>query len=195
MKCIDVKEVYNLLIPLFGIRLRKIEYSDLEKVALWRNNDIIRKFMNDRRKVNKQILTVWINKVINSTNSLAFIILNHENIPSGVLEFKNINTIEASCEQGIFLAPEKIGTGLGKQITLYQEYILNKLNIYTIYLNIRNSNIRNITFWNKLGATLCRKDNEFLLFKSEKEIRREKLRHIAYVLQKGEIWDSLFTKK
>lgn len=188
----EVSKIYNTNISMFNVSLRKIERSDLNMICEWRNHEYIRKFMDDRRIVSLAVMNFWLNKVMKSNDTIAFIILNKCKISSGVLEIKNINFDKSYCEQGIFLSPDSIGTGLGTLVTLCQEYVLHILAISTIYLTIRNNNIYNIRFWKKLGATVCCKNSEYTIFRSEKDMRRKFLRNIAYNMGMGNVWDSFF---
>lgn len=175
----------------FGVELRLVTDADLALLCQWRNAPEVRAFTEDERLVTPKVLQVWLNSS-STLNTIYPYIAYIENKPFGFVEFKKIDFASCSCEWGMFLASEYIGTGLGLYLTLCQEIALKKLRLDTLISKIQHLNTQSIRFFEFLGAAFTHQEDDFLVYTTPQEIRQERLKQVAQLLKLTEEWERHF---
>ncbi len=169
-------------IAAFGIELRALEEAGLPLVCYWRNHPEILPYMDDPRPTDFKVLRTWLKRVHSGGSTLPYLAYLHDQ-PVAYTEIKHINRENNTCEGGMFLFGEDyIGTGMGYNIVLCREVIMDKLHLKTFKSRIHIKNTRSINFCTKYGGEYSGCDGDFSLYTYEFSKRRERLKAIAGIL-------------
>lgn len=169
-------------ITAFGIDLRFMEKDDLPTFSYWRNHPAILPFMGNRKKVTPEFMAVWLNMEQKTKKSFPYI-ARLKGTPVAYTELKNLDQKNKICEAGLFLFGEKyIGTGIGYNIILCREIIMQQLGMETLVSLIRKGNKRSIDFCKKYGAIYDHDEGDFHIYTYELHRRRSMLKKIACIL-------------
>jgi hypothetical protein len=90
-----------MIIEQFGVKLKRIQYDDIELIRYWRNKPEIRSKMAYRKHITKEEQEKWFLSVNNPYNYYFLIEYNGQNI--GVINCKKINLLDGYGEGGIFV--------------------------------------------------------------------------------------------
>ncbi len=97
------------------IRLRKATEEDCRTVYEWRNHPKVRSFFFDPREIAYDEHRRWFEESLRKEGR--FILLAfEEREPAGVLRFDVVDPAIGLAEIDIYVAPEKQGRGLGREI-------------------------------------------------------------------------------
>ena len=95
-----------MIIEAYNIRLEKIKKEDIELIRKWRNYNHVRKYMEYKNFITKEMQKEWY--VSNNNNNNMYFIICYNNDNTGVINAKNIDWEHKSFEIGLFLSYEKI---------------------------------------------------------------------------------------
>lgn len=191
----EIQRAELACIAAFGVELRSLEEWDLPMLCHWRNQPEIRPYMDDDRPVTPKIMEVWLNRVRGGNSVWPYIVYMGEK-PVGYTELKQVNRIDSSCEDGIFLfGKEYIGRGIGYNIVLCREIVMAGLGLRTLISRIRSSNARSISFCTKYGGEYVRTEGDFFVYSYEITRRRERLKAIAEIMGMAEEFALHFGKR
>lgn len=182
-------------ITAFGVELRSLEVRDLPILCHWRNQPEIRPYMGDDRPVTPKIMEFWLNRARGGDVVWPYIVhMGGKSV--GYTELKHVNWIDSSCEDGIFLfGKEYIGKGIGYNVVLCREIVMDGLGLRTLVSRIRSSNARSISFCTKYGGEYVRTEGDFLVYRCEITRRRERLKAIAGIMGMAEEFARHFGKR
>ena len=93
-----------MVIENYGIKLKRLEWEDIEMVRMWRNSDFVRKYMLYKDYISIEMQKKWFYSISNDRNY--FFIIYLENYPVGLTEVKNINNKVGNL--GIFFATPEV---------------------------------------------------------------------------------------
>lgn len=163
----------------FGIRCKILDEEDLPLLYKWRNEEDIRKFMDDGRFVSMQVIKFWYRKIYNKNTVFPYIVYI-ENMPCAYIEIKNIDYTKSIAELGIYIFGNKyIGKGIAEKTALCWEIFLAKINIKTAFTCIHSNNSRSIAFFEKIGGVRTHSRGNFFIYTHDEEKRRESIIKIA----------------
>lgn len=98
------------------IDLVEVDDDIKELVRLWRNEADIRRFMINKRIIEKEEHLKWIDRLIININIKYWVVIL-DNKPIGVVNLQNINHEKNQSEWGIYIGESELrGKGIGKKI-------------------------------------------------------------------------------
>lgn len=177
-----------MIIEQFGVKLKRIQYADIELIRFWRNHPDIRKTMSYRKYISKSMQEEWFNSVNNKFNYYFLIEFNQKDI--GVINCKKINLKDKYGEGGIFIWEKELEN---EYIPVFASLCLlntvfNILNIFNkSFIQVLNTNTKAISFNKGFGYVLVPgqkndKNPYYVLTKEDYTERTKLLNQIAYKL-------------
>lgn len=143
--------------------LKDITKDDLPLLLNWRNQESIREVMFNTDVILWEQHSQWFNN-LQKSDSVVSKIFYFDQIPYGVLNITQIDSINQTCEWGFYIgsphAPKGMGTILGYTAL---NYIFQELHIRKISAQVFDFNDKSINFHNKMGFTQEGKLREHVL--------------------------------
>jgi RimJ/RimL family protein N-acetyltransferase len=135
----------------YGISLIRLVEADLELVRKWRNDDEIRKFMNFRDYITKEMQLKWFES-INTSNNFYYVI-QYEGEKIGLVNDKNIDWNEKIAEGGLFIWDKRyINSTIPMKISLLMlELAYTLLGWNKTIVKVRKDNPRALKYNESLG--------------------------------------------
>jgi RimJ/RimL family protein N-acetyltransferase len=135
----------------YGISLIRLIEADLELVRKWRNDDEIRKFMNFRDYITKEMQLKWFES-INTSNNFYYVI-QYEGEKIGLVNDKNIDWNEKIAEGGLFIWDKRyINSTIPMKISLLMlELAYTLLGWNKTIVKVRKDNPRALKYNESLG--------------------------------------------
>ena len=148
------------------IILEKIDYNDkelLNKILLWRNDNITRQYSNNSNVITEDIFKIIINKYKEST--IDPLIIKYNNINVGIITFVLSNDIYYI---GINIDPDYRNKHIGN---LSLQYLLENYKKYfnmniTIHALIKKENKSSLKLFSKYFDYLNEDDNNIVYYKN-----------------------------
>jgi UDP-4-amino-4,6-dideoxy-N-acetyl-beta-L-altrosamine N-acetyltransferase len=144
----------------YGIKLSRLQESDLELLRHWRNAPLIRETMEFRDFISPEMQIKWFNSINNIHNIYMLISYRDEKI--GLINAKNINWEEKSFESGIFFWDTNYYNSFVPAIVslLTTSFAFKILNYNILYAHVLKTNHHAIKYNLKLGYELCEGQEE-----------------------------------
>ncbi|MFD0589826.1 GNAT family N-acetyltransferase [Paenibacillus sp. GCM10027627] len=149
-----MKHQYSVVFD--NVRLRPLEFDDLEQLRLWRNKDSIRVHFKDQRLIDTEQQKAWYERYLLNSTDIFFIIeeTSTNSRPVGAVSLYRIDSANAKAEFGRFMIGEESAKGLGlgyKTIMGVCEFAFNELKLEQVYLEVLKTNVRAIHLYEKAG--------------------------------------------
>lgn len=90
-----------MIIKQFGITLKRLTLEDIELVRTWRNDSEIKKSMNFREHISKDMQLKWFHSINNKFNY--YFLIYYKGVAIGVINAKNVDEQQKIGEGGIFI--------------------------------------------------------------------------------------------
>lgn len=135
------------------INLRALKKSDSNLILEWMKNDKLRYLIGTVYPITELEHENWFeNRMLEKDNRLFIIEIDNE-IPIGVIGFKNLDWVNRNSELFIYIGNlEYWGKGYGTQaLKLLIEFAFNKINLHMLYLEVFSYNKGAIKMYEKLG--------------------------------------------
>ena len=165
----------------FNIKLKRVQFNDIEILRTWRNSDYVNQRMTDNKYITKEMQENWFSSINNEFNYYFIAEYNEEKV--GVISVKNINNNTG--EGGIYLASEKYeNTSVVARIVLcFNDFIFDELKLDYITSYVKKDNIKAIASTFAQGGTIdtdhCNPDYiHFRLYKKNYINKTQKIRKI-----------------
>ena len=153
------------------IELRKVEFSDIEKIRNWRNSDLIRNVSFDRSIIDHEKQSKWFEAIKDNILQLHWII-NINGVDAGYAAVKNIDLINKRCEfSSLYIGEQNFLLNGSGAIIEYKilDYIFTKYpEIIKIYCEVLGFNKKVIQLHRRFGFVIegelkqhCLLDNKF----------------------------------
>jgi len=169
-----------MIIEAYNIRLEKIARNDIELIREWRNYEHVRRFMEYRQYITREMQEKWYDSVSNNFN--LYFLIYYKNEKTGLINAKNINRELKTFEVGLFMGYDKdIISIIPILATLcFFDAFFLEMGFELITTKIHSGNIKAIHFDISLG---------FCLFEGEegKEFQRYFLKKDTYLEKTLEI--------
>ncbi len=142
------------------IILRKLERCDLEISITWLKDPTVNKFLSHNFKeltIDEELQ--WFNSIQLSNRDMVFaIIVKDKNKYIGNCSLHRIDWVSKTCELGIVIGNKEYwNKGYGSDvINSITGFVLNKLNLANIHLNVYEYNNRAIKAYKKCGFKLIK---------------------------------------
>jgi UDP-4-amino-4,6-dideoxy-N-acetyl-beta-L-altrosamine N-acetyltransferase len=94
-----------MIIESYNIRLEQINRNDIELIREWRNLDHVRRFMEYKQYITREMQEKWFESV--SDNNDLYFLIYYQNNKEGVINAKNIDREGKAFEVGLFMGYEK----------------------------------------------------------------------------------------
>lgn len=135
----------------YGISLIRLVEADLELVRKWRNDDEIRKFMNFRDYITKEMQLKWFESINTSDNF--YYVIQYEGEKIGLVNDKNIDWNEKIAEGGLFIWDKRyINSTIPMKISLLMlELAYTLLGWNKTIVKVRKDNPRALKYNESLG--------------------------------------------
>jgi UDP-4-amino-4,6-dideoxy-N-acetyl-beta-L-altrosamine N-acetyltransferase len=133
------------------VRLRPLEYQDIEKVRNWRNDPEVAQFMVFRGIITKEQQEAWFRRIQNERSFYAIIVVNDADI--GLADLKNFSEDARSAEGGIFIHAKSFQNSIyGYAVSvLLLDFAFLTLDLEMVKAKIVNDNLRAIRFNESVG--------------------------------------------
>ena len=143
-----------MIIEQYGIRLKRVEFNDIELIRRWRNDPTIRKVMEYKKRISKEMQQEWFQSINTPFNYYFLIMVGDE--PIGVLNCKNINLEEGYGEGGIFVWKHNAGEYTPVFASLcFLNVVFTELDIFNkSFIKVHKENKKAIVFNRSLGYVL-----------------------------------------
>lgn len=141
----------------YGIELTQLQYSDIELVRKWRNQDFIRNKMEYQEIITSEQQISWFDSISHSGDF--YFLINIQNNAIGLAHVSKIDSHNQNAHVGIFIGDTSfIGTGISFRISmLLFQFSFEELKLTRLYAKIKNDHKEAISY------------NQFLGFEREKE--------------------------
>lgn len=96
------------------IGLRRAEATDCDRIHAWRNDPHIRRFSRDAKPIDLEGHRAWFGRIL-ADESRTLLIGDDASGPLGVLRYDRAGDV---AEVSIYLAPDRLGSGLGADLLL-----------------------------------------------------------------------------
>lgn len=135
----------------FGVTLRLITESDIERVRLWRNQDFVRLNMEYQSEITEQEQWHWFHSLDKRSNYYFIIVCKEKEV--GLVNLKSINKSSKTAETGIFIGDrDYLNTYIPIAATIaIMDYAFDELKLESLLAKIRRQNQKAIVFNEKLG--------------------------------------------
>ncbi len=143
-----------MIIEQYGIRLKRVEFNDIELIRRWRNDPTIRKTMEYKKRISEEMQKKWFQSINTPFNYYFMIQVDDE--PIGVLNCKNINLEEGYGEGGIFVWKHNAGEYIPVFASLcFLNVVFTELDIFNkSFIKVHKENKKAIVFNRSLGYVL-----------------------------------------
>jgi len=138
-----------MIIETNGIKIERLQESDIELVRQWRNSSFVQKHMNYREHITPEMQLKWFRSIDNFNNF--YFILHFKDTKVGLGDIKNVDWNDSSGEAGVFIAEKNYLSSflpVVGALTL-SELVFKIFKLKRIYSQIRTDNKRAMKF-NKL---------------------------------------------
>ena len=136
------------------IRLIRLRREDIELVRQWRNSPAINRYMEYRGYISREQQEEWYESVNNDTN--LYFIIEHEYKKIGMINARDINWEEKSCESGVFYWDEGVyNTPVPIMVAMILSETFVEIFEMKVYARILRSNKRAIRYNTFMGFRLC----------------------------------------
>lgn len=164
-----------------------MQEADIEVVRQWRNDPVVANNYEFRDHITPEMQQKWFQSV-NNINNL-YTILEYKGEEIGVINIKNINWEEKTCEGGIFIPDTKYHlTGLPAIISYVTTEIIFRMFDWNVaYAHVLRDNHSVQQFVKMLGYQLLPGQEEvhnqkYIITKESFELKSEKIRKAINVL-------------
>ncbi|MDU2353340.1 MAG: GNAT family protein [Anaerococcus sp.] len=136
-----------------NVSLRTVELEDLDYLNKWKNTEEVFKYLGGGfYPVSKDTQSQWMNSIIDTTNgNIRYIIQNKQNQPIGFIGLYSIHDIYRTAEIGLYIGEineQKKGHAY-EAYQLFENYIMNYLNIRKLKAYVVEINSPAVSFWHK----------------------------------------------
>jgi hypothetical protein len=175
----------TLTLEQYGIKLKRLAVDDIELLRKWRNHPKIRKRMNFKKYISKEMQLDWFNSIDNTLNY--YFLIEYRGHYIGVIDNKKINLKERTAEGGIFIWEEELDNEL---VPIFASLCLLNAICFRFdllrksFVQILKSNQKAIAFNKQLGYSLLpgqekNKSQWYLLTKEDYLEKTKKIRQVA----------------
>jgi len=144
----------------YGITLRSLSVSDIERVRLWRNQEFVRLNMEYQDIITAEEQKKWFSLLEKNVNH--YFIFSYKNTDIGMVNLKNVNWNKLTAEAGIFIGTkEYINTYIPFVTTIIlMEFAFEELKLNSLLAKIKILNKNAVLFNERLGYTFREPINE-----------------------------------
>ncbi len=119
-----------------------LDIEEAKLVLRWRNHDNVRKWMFNNNIIIEEEHLNFI-KTLHQSKDKAYWLVYKNDKPMAVVYFVNYD--KKSCEWGIYINPNSIGSGVGLDVQFYFLNILfNAIHIENLYAYVDKQNVENL---------------------------------------------------
>lgn len=168
-----------------GVKLRKVQESDLEKIRKWRMDPNVTKYMYSDPVLTSEMQRNWFEKV-NADKSCKYWVISFDSKDIGLLNITNIDNQNKRCEWAYYIADTSLrGKGIGRllECNIY-DYVFDNLEMNKLCCEVFCFNEKVIAIHEKFGSEvegtrkqhICKNGKFYDIV--EMAILREKWEHI-----------------
>ena len=164
----------------YGVTLVRLTEDKIELVRNWRNDPKIAQYMEFKEYITPEMQLEWFNKINNDNNY--FFLIEYEEKEIGLINVRDINSIEKVGEGGIFIFDDNC---LNSDISFRASLCLNDFGFETLLLkkmkaHILRNNKRAIQFNKLMGYKLAENQDGnlnqlYYLIEEEYNIKKERI--------------------
>lgn len=135
-------------------QLRRIDFTDLERMRCWRNRPEVRQWFFDPREISREQQESWFDRYLKAADDETFIIETHEGTPVGLIALYHIDRSQEQAEIGRVIVGEESYAGQGMAsdaVRTLVRYGFSNLNLKRIYAQIRHDNASSIRLFEHTG--------------------------------------------
>jgi UDP-4-amino-4,6-dideoxy-N-acetyl-beta-L-altrosamine N-acetyltransferase len=144
-----------MIISWFGVKLERLTETDLELVRNWRNSPEISQNMAYREYITPEMQKDWFHSINNINNF--YYIIKYRGKKIGLVNSKNLNWEERTCEGGIFIWDKKYTDSFVPLLATLCiiESGFYFLNWKKVFVHVLKNNASAIYMADKLGYKIC----------------------------------------
>jgi RimJ/RimL family protein N-acetyltransferase len=141
----------------YGISLRRIQESEIERLRLWRNEDKISRFMFHQGAITPEMQLKWFQSVNNSANHFFLILVEQEAV--GLINASAIDRDQGTAFSGLFIYEDRfLATEVPVCASLCMlDFLFSILNLKEVYAKVRGNNRRAHQYNSALGFRRIKK--------------------------------------
>ena len=148
------------------MKIRVLEYKDLEKVYSWRADPETIIWTQSNNSFSKATHIDWFNKRMESLKFHPMVILEVNNLPIGYVRFDKQDLVNSIFEVSIFLESNFRKKGLGS-LAMSNAIDFLKIDSATLIAKIHENNRKSIDFFVREGFLLSGKSENFITYVRE----------------------------
>lgn len=137
------------------MRLRKLNYKDIDGILSWMHDDSINCFFaNNFKDFTRDDVQKFIDSCATDTQNLHYACVDDSDKYLGTVSLKNIDHKNKNAEYAVSFCKFAQGTGAAKFAT--EEIVniaFNDLGLEKVYINVLAENLRANNFYKKMGFT------------------------------------------
>jgi UDP-4-amino-4,6-dideoxy-N-acetyl-beta-L-altrosamine N-acetyltransferase len=139
----------------YGVTLRQVRTTDLEKIRQWRNDPAISNMMLDKTHITPVMQLKWFAD-LSGDKSRAYWIAEFKQQDIGVASLSKIDMNNQSAEPGMYIYPEKYRNNIVPFCVAFalNDFAFEVLRVETLYGKIYRDNEASVRFHEKCGY-LC----------------------------------------
>lgn len=135
------------------VLLKDICEDDLLLILKWRNQETIREVMFDSSIITWKTHINWFNRIKISETAVSKVFY-FEDVPFGIINITQIDTINNSCEWGFYIGAQDVPPGMGTILGYTAlNYIFQDLKIRKVLAEVLDFNDKSAHFHKKMGFT------------------------------------------
>lgn len=165
----------------YGIALKPLQESDLEKVRAWRNSPEIAELMLDQTYITEEMQQKWF-KGLQTDSSRAYWVAWFKDEPIGVASLVNIDLAAGTAEPGMYIYPEKYRGNIVPFCMAFalNDYVFEELKLTSLIAEVFSDNQAAMRFNEKCGYILTTKKSKKIVTNVTKSLIYYELNHVNY---------------
>lgn len=138
----------------YGISLRRLQESEIEKLRQWRNEDKISRFMFHQGSITPEMQLSWFHSINNPSNHFFLILVENEAV--GLINASSVDREAGTAFTGLFIYEDRfLSTEVPVCASLCMlDFLFGPMNLQNVYAKVRGNNSRAHQYNTALG--FCR---------------------------------------
>ena len=143
-----------------------LDEEELREVLAWRNDDRIRPWMDNPKRIGLEEHYAFVEK-LRASSEKAYFRVTRERAPIGVVSLTDVDQTNQTAQLGIYKSPFYAGGQIGPDLMTMLEVIALKVGIQRLVLRVRKGNEKAIHLYERTGYHALRETEEHLIMEKK----------------------------